>query len=106
MALEILVLDATFAHYQRPVVLSGDTYYLELKWITRGNYWELTIKDNQLNHLISGVPLRSNFLCFEKFDIDDLPPGKLILVDTTELNEESTRFNFGGNKLLLYDDLS
>lgn len=85
------------------VVLDGLSYRFEFFWNSRGEYWSLSIRDEDENELISGVKLVSNYELIASYPDRGLPKGELYVVDNYQSGVKPDRTGFtDGRYMLVY----
>lgn len=84
--------------------LEDTTYSLEFNWNNRLERWHISIRDADEVDILVGVPLNINYNILQRFRIPELPPGQLMLYDSTGQNLEATRESFGETAFLLYEE--
>lgn len=82
--------------------LEGATYVLRMDWNERAERWCLSIFDADETPILMGVPMNINMDLWGRFRLVDLPPGILMLYDTTGRNEEAGRDDLGDKAVLIY----
>jgi hypothetical protein len=90
--------------YDFSIDLEGLTYNFEVEFNTRTGLWSMSIFDSDLNLLIAGVPMVVNSDLTSRFNRRSLPPGFLMLYDTSGKNVECTKSDFGSRCVLLYQE--
>lgn len=75
---------------------------LKFDWNTREERWSISVYDSLENPLFVGQVLTINNEIFERFEIEGLPPGKLMLFDTSNKVIECGLEDFGNRCRLLY----
>lgn len=94
--------DSENASFKIRTDLEGATYVLHLHWNGRAERWFLSIFDADEQPILMGVPLNINMDVWGRFRLSALPPGILMLYDTTGRNEEAGRDDLGGKAVLIY----
>ena len=87
-------------------VLENTEYVLRFDWNTRENRWSISIYDALENPLIAGQVLTINNELIERFEIAALPPGKLVLFDTSRKFLEATLEDLGTRCRLFYQSVA
>lgn len=85
-------------------VLEGVEFLLEFKWNTRDLRWNISFLSSQDDPILMGIPLNINSELLERFEIDELPPGKMILFDSTGKTNEAGLSDLGARCKLLYQN--
>ena len=83
-------------------VLEDTEYALKFDWNTRENRWSISIYDALENALIAGQVMTINNELIERFEIIGLPPGKLLLFDTSKKFMKATLEDLGTRCRLFY----
>jgi hypothetical protein len=89
-------------YYDFEVELDGRSFVLTLLWNGRDSSWYLDIADDSSTPLLSGRKLVLGAPLLSRFSDARLPPGELILVDTTGKDAEAGLEDLGGRVLLVY----
>jgi hypothetical protein len=85
------------------ITLENTPYDFAFNWNSRGEFWELSIYDRDLNPLVLGIKLVLNEEFFVKFPDRGLPPGSLFIFDGTGSNEPISFEDFtNGRCYLIY----
>lgn len=84
------------------VILEGIQLILRIDWIERELRWMLSIYNAQETPLLLGLPMNINTELIERFEIDGLPPGKLLFYDSTGGSIEAGRDDLGDRAKLIY----
>lgn len=101
------------ATFEIPITLSEPSFkirtiledvqlFLRFDWNGRDIRWNLSIYDTSENPLVVGLPMNVNTELVERFEIDGLPPGLLMLYDTSGKNLEAGRDDLGDRCKLVY----
>lgn len=99
-------IDETAALFKIRTVLDTVEVVLRFEWNGRENRWTLHILDAQENPLLMGLVLNINSELIERFEIPGLPPGLLVLYDTSDKNQECGRNDLGKRCVLMYESAS
>ncbi len=85
------------------VVLDGLSYRFEFVWNSRGEYWTLSIRDEDNNSLLSGMKLVSNYELISLYPDRGLPQGELYVIDNYQSGQKPDRTGFrDGRYTLVY----
>jgi hypothetical protein len=90
-------------HFKLTTVLEDIQLILRFDWIERQLRWVLSIYDANEVLLVASLPLNINVELIERLEIIGLPPGRLILYDTTEKFIECGFKDLGDRCKLLYE---
>lgn len=90
--------------YDFSIDLDGKTYNFDIAYNTRTGLWYLTISDSDLVQLVGGLPLVVNSDLVNRFHREELPPGFLMLYDTSGNNQECGKADLGDRCVLLYEE--
>ena len=74
-------LDSENASFKIRTILEDIELVLLISWNTRAERWYLTIMNATEVTLLAGIPMHVDTEFIERFQIDGLPPGKLLLYD-------------------------
>lgn len=74
--------------YSMSIKLSGSTYRLRFRWNSRQERWLMDIGDDA-GLILSSLVLNVGIALFRRYQSTRLPPGDLIVVDTTGANLEA-----------------
>ncbi len=102
MAVLTLPADPVPPAYDFEVELEGALYRFDLHWNARDGAWFLALYDATENLLVAGrkVVLGANLL--GRSADPALPPGALLIVDTSGANEDPRRDDLGARCQLCY----
>lgn len=92
--------------YDYTIALDDVTFRVTLTWKTRQEGWYLSLYDVDENELLLGKRLSVDTPLLERYEIDGLPPGELMLVDMEGVGTEATLESLGRRHLLWYFDES
>lgn len=84
-------------------VLEGTELVLEFFWNTRDSRWNMSVFSGNGVPLIYSHPLNIDMELFERFEIPELPLGKLLLFDMSGKGEEAGIEDLGKRCKLLYE---
>lgn len=84
------------------VELSGVLYRLRIHYKERQDSWYLDIRDADDAALVLGRRISTDNAILAKYRVEGLPPGLLILMDTTGARSECTYEDLGRSHLLAY----
>jgi hypothetical protein len=104
MAVTELPVDATEPAYDVDFIMSGVVYRLYLAWNTRGEYWAMSIGLTDGTMLAEGQPLRADWEVFRQVVSADMPPGRIICVDTSGAGLDPAFDDLGARVIVVYDD--
>jgi hypothetical protein len=76
-----------YPHFTQQITLDGLLYTFEFNWNSRGEYWTLTIYNQNSERIIAGVKVILNFDLTGRYTKITLPPG--ILLSTRENDDVS-----------------
>jgi len=96
-------ITATDASFKIRTSLEGTDYVLRFDWNGRDECWQMGIMDSTETPIVMGIPLNINSNLIGRFEIPELPPGLLMLYDTSDNNEEAGRDDLGDRAVLLYE---
>jgi len=99
-------LNSENASFKIRTILDDVEVVLLINWNDRIERWVLSIFDPSEVPLISGLPLHINTELLERFEVIGLPPGKMMLFDTTLQFIECPRDGLGDKYKLLYEDIT
>ena len=91
-----------YPSYSESVVLENKPYRFSFVWNSRGEYWSLTISDKQGEVLLDGLKLVLGFELISEYADEDLPPGALLVLDTTDSLTGIGRDDLGVRATLIY----
>jgi hypothetical protein len=83
------------ASFVQEVVLESVPYLIQFNWNSRGNFWDMNIKDRDQNPLVEGIKLLLGEELLKKFPDSGLPPGTMFIID-----------NAGTDTPIIFDDFS
>lgn len=102
MALYVLPVTPDVEAWFQSTELDGVVYRLDFAWSIREEAWYLDISASDGTLLAAGLRLAEGVNVLRRNASSALPPGPLVLVDTTGAHEESTFDGLGGRWLLFY----
>lgn len=85
-------------------VLEGVEMVILFEWNTREAKWHASFYDATEAPILVGIPLNINLELFVRFEIPELPPGKLILYDTSDKSLEAGIADLGKRCRLYYEE--
>ena len=89
--------------YTQVVELDGTSFKIKLDFNTRTDSWVFSILTLEDVEILSGVRLTANWDVFKGHShLAALPPGKLILQDTTGGDADPTSTSLGSQHKLIY----
>lgn len=102
MSTILLPADASAAHYDFSVALEGRTFGFEMRWNERSGAWFTTISRADGGVLAAGVRLVTGTRLLGRSADPELPPGALLVVDTSDEEREAGRNDLGTRVVLVY----
>jgi hypothetical protein len=90
--------------YEFGVSLEGRAYRMRITLNEREGTWKLDVFDVDGNELAGGVQIVANYPLLNRFADERLPPGTLVLWDSTGKNREATPDTMGTEHFLLYEE--
>lgn len=91
------------ASFKIRTILEGFELVLKIDWNTRIERWHVSIYNAAEEPLVTGLPMHINTELIERFEIVGLPPGRLMLFDTSGRITEAGRDDLGDRCKLLYE---
>jgi hypothetical protein len=91
-------------HQAFPLELDGATYKFEALWSERDEAWNVSLYTADEVPLVVGRKAVLNFPLFHRFKDSRLPPGRLILFDTSPGRKEAGLVDLGRRVQLVYFD--
>ena len=85
-------------------VLEGVEIVILFEWNNRQEKWHASFYDATETPILLGVPLNINLEYFVRFEIPALPPGRLLLYDTSDKNQEAGLADLGKRCRLYYQE--
>jgi hypothetical protein len=85
------------------VVLSGSTYYLQIRYNTRLDTYTLNVQDANRAQIATGIRLVINYSLLSRIVDERKPPGKLFAIDTSGAGADCGFNDLGRRVLLAYD---
>lgn len=101
MILEIPI-DSQQTDHEFSIELERVVYLLRFQFNFRANRWTMTVKAENGDVLVAGVPLVVNWPLLNRFRKTDLPPGTFFVMDSSGNDSEPTELSFGSTHKLLY----
>lgn len=95
-------LPSAEASFRLRTTLEGREYVLGIHWNGRMERWILDLYDANDTPIVTGQPLHIDSDILMQFTKDELPPGMLMLYDTSGKHEEAGRDDLGSRAKLLY----
>lgn len=92
------------ASYKILCDLDGASYVLRFDWNGRSQRWVMGVYDAEENPLAVGLVLNVNYPLIGPYQIGGLPPGEMILFDTSEKKQECGRNDLGNRCELIYQN--
>lgn len=99
LEIPIQVGDASF---KIRTILEDIQLVMKFDWNGRDTKWNVSIYDTSENPLVLGLPLNINTELLARFEIVGLPPGLMMLFDSSGKNEEAGRDDLGDRCKLIY----
>lgn len=90
--------------YKIRVDLEGIDYVLRFNFNERMNRWVMGIYDAEETPIILGIALVVNYSLLRIYTVEGMPPGEMILFDTSEKNQECGRNDLGNRCILVYEN--
>ena len=87
------------------VSLDGTPYDLKFYFNLRRAVWYMSIRTQDKEDIIQGVPLFVGWPPLERFKDTRLPPGMFMVLDTSDKNLDPTFEDFGNRVKLLYIEI-
>lgn len=97
-----IFINASLPRFPQTVELDGQQYLFRFDWNTRTSSWTMDISQPDGTALISGTRLVGDWSPIQHRVSEDLPPGRLMLLDTTGDGDDPTRDSLGVNHKLFY----
>lgn len=91
--------------YEFIIELDQANYMFRFQWNSRSELWTMDIATTEGVEVVAGIPMLVNTDLIGRFQSDDLPPGALIVFDTSKSGANPGRYNFGTDFLLLYEEV-
>ena len=91
-------------HYNQFTTLDGTTYELVFFWNTRDEHWYMDINDIDGNIILPSSKLVCNYPLLRRAKNPDSPPGQILAMDTSGLDEDPAFNDLGTRVELLYYD--
>lgn len=88
------------------VTLDGRDFVLSFNFNTRMKRWTIGYYDAEENPIVVGVAMNIDSSLLRLYVQEELPPGEMILYDTSEKQIECGRDELGGRCVLLYEAVS
>lgn len=95
-------IDSTFPSFKIRTELEGVSYILRFDWNGRSERWHMGIYDSDETPIQVGLVMNINWDMIGRFAELELPPGLLMLYDTSGRNEEAGRNDLGDRCVLIY----
>jgi hypothetical protein len=90
------------AAFKVRIALEGRDYVLSFDFNTRMNRWILGVYDAEENPIVVGIALNIDSSILRLYVDNSLPPGEMILFDTSEKHIEGGRNDLGKRCEILY----
>lgn len=88
--------------YTQDVTLDATAYKFRIKWNYRGQYYTLDVLTKEGATIVSGIKLALFAQCFLRYPGYGLPPGELIVLDTSGNTADIQFEDFDGRISLVY----
>lgn len=95
--------EDAFPSLKMRTILEGVEVILRMDWNTREERWGLSIFTSLEEPIVLGLPMHINTELIQRFEIETLPPGNLLLYDSTGNIEEAGIGDLGDRCKLLYE---
>lgn len=92
----------TESSFKLRTILESVELVLRFDWNGRDSRWQLSISDAKEEPLIMGLALNINTELIHRYEMSELPAGRLALYDTSGKFLEAGRDDLGGRCKLLY----
>ena len=103
MPSQVLPFDSTDPHYTVTVPLEGARYVFCLDWNAREEAWYLSINDLENEPILSGLRIVADWTPLRRFHyLDNIPPGEILILDTSGEGMDPGRNDLGDRVLVLY----
>lgn len=102
---EIPIFPDEESSFKIRTTLEDNELVLRFDWNTRQERWMMSIFDPNEVLLIANIPLHINSELIERFEVIGLPPGRLMLFDTTGKTVECAFEDLGERCKLLYQTI-
>lgn len=103
MSALLVPLAAEGPYFGQGVELEGRTYRFDFRWNTRTEQWVIDVFDGGGAALVNGVRGVINVPLLQKFGLrEDLPPGELLLLDSSGRDLEAGLDDLGSRVQLIY----
>ncbi len=96
-------LDSEDPSFKLRTTLEDVQLVLRFDWVIRIARWSMSIFDDSESPILLGVTLNVNNELLERFEIPALPPGKMLLYDTSGRWLECGRNDLGDRCKLFYE---
>jgi len=90
-----------FSSFNEVVVLDDTPYKMHFHWNNRGEYWSMSIADNDGTVLIDSVKLVNNYELIDRYAGSGLPPGELYVADSGGVVFTIDRYSLSSGELQL-----
>lgn len=81
------------ASFSEEVILEELPYVFRFTFNDRKQYWTMSILTRDRKILVAGIKLVLNYDLFDQFPGNNLPPGQLLAIDTTDSRVKINRTN-------------
>lgn len=88
--------------YQFQITLEDTSFFFDFEWNERGQFWSMSISDQDEQLLIAGVRLVAGISLIDKYIVSGRPKGHLMCVDTSGKNIDPSISDLGSRVLLMY----
>ncbi len=86
------------------VDLEGVDYVFSFQYNGREDFWYVDISDVEGNPIRSGMKVVSNFPLMRLCKEEDIPPGKILVLDTTDEPIDPGLLDLGVRAILAYEE--
>ena len=101
MAILIISVDSTNLYYDELVTLENREYLFEFFWSTRESCWYLSLYDQDNNPIALWIRVVVTWPLLRRFAGSDIPPGLLMAVDQSGMNEDAQVPTDLGSRVIL-----
>jgi len=106
MATEEIPVRNDIPNYDIKVTLDAVVFTMDFTFNERSSRWVLTMKTNEGDIIVEGIPMLTGVALLNQFKDSRLPPGTLFIVNFGGSDGPPVRDDFGENVKLLYDEAS
>lgn len=98
----VIPFSTELSNFSQQITLDNSIFRFDFLWNSRGEQWNLSVLDVDLNPLVEGIKLVLGYPLFDQWVDRGLPPGELFAIDTTGDEIKITRTNLGTIVELIY----